>query len=379
MNVVFSVNVPYPLGMAGSMRVRLFAEYLARQNHYTSVLVTNSDNGQNQRNGILNKVKYMNLSHSKIPYIFHLLLYPIRVFICISKLRKKDSRNILIVYGDIDFLTMPVIIFAKLFKFKVVVDVVEDRTLQSEALSFKAKANLYLSELLMPITIKLIDGLVVISSYLKQKFEKIDSKILIKLIPVSAANLLNTPPIVSDNKDIINLVYCGSFGVKDGLKFLLDAFDQASNKYPNLHLTLVGTPSEKIQKQVSLANNINVTGYLDDSEYWKKLYSADILCMTRIDSPFANAGFPFKLGEYLATGRVVIATDVGDVKNYLVDKRDALIVSPSSAQAIDTAIDYFISNINDMPNIGVNGFERSKEFFNPSINSKMLETFIGGL
>ena len=202
---------------------------------------------------------------------------------------------------------------------------------------------------------------------------------MIKLIPVSAANLLNTPPIVSDNKDIINLVYCGSFGVKDGLKFLLDAFDQASNKYPNLHLTLVGTPSEKIQKQVSLANNINVTGYLDDSEYWKKLYSADILCMTRIDSPFANAGFPFKLGEYLATGRVVIATDVGDVKNYLVDKRDALIVSPSSSQAIDTAIDYFISNIDDMPNIGVNGFERSKEFFNPSINSKMLETFIEGL
>ena len=101
--------------------------------------------------------------------------------------------------------------------------------------------------------------------------------------------------------------------------------------------------------------------------------------MTRFVSPFANAGFPFKLGVYLATGRVVIATDVGDVKNYLVDKRDALIVSPSSAQAIDTAIDYFISNINDMPNIGVNGFERSKEFFNPSINSKMLETFIEGL
>ena len=101
--------------------------------------------------------------------------------------------------------------------------------------------------------------------------------------------------------------------------------------------------------------------------------------MTRIDSPFANAGFPFKLGEYLATGKVVIATDVGDVRNYLVDKRDALIVSPSNAQAIDSAIDYFFSNINDMANIGLNGFKKSKQFFNPSINSKMLERFIEGL
>ena len=54
----------------------------------------------------------------------------------------------------------------------VIVDIVEDRTLQSEVLSLKAKTNLFLSELIMPVTIKLVDGLVVISTFLKQKMWK---------------------------------------------------------------------------------------------------------------------------------------------------------------------------------------------------------------
>lgn len=52
-------------------------------------------------------------------------------------------------------------------------------------------------------------------------------------------------------------------------------------------------------------------GFLVDSAYSDTLSSAGILCMPRINNGYAYAvGFPFKLGEYLATGKPVIATAV---------------------------------------------------------------------
>ena len=377
MNIVFSINVPYPEGMAGSMRVKLFAEYLAEKGHPTSVLITNRDNGQNESSGIERNVKYRNLFLTRLPYLVHLLLYPFQSFIFFATSKKKNTKNILIIYGDIDFLTLPIIVTARFFGFKVVIDIVEDRSLQSEELSLKAKLNLRLSEFIMPLTIKSVHGIIVISSYLKNKFELIDNKIPITLIPVSAANLLSLVPHERIKKSkTTHLVYSGSFGVKDGIQFLIDAFNKVSNKYPSLRLTLIGTANEDIYKLTSSNKNITVTGYLVDFEYWKILYSADILCMTRINSPFANAGFPFKLGEYLAAEKVVIATNVSDVGLYLENKKDALLIEPSNSLAIGDAIDYYFENIDRMPNLARNGFHKSKQFFNPLINSKILERFV---
>ena len=87
MNIVFSINVPYPEGMAGSMRVKLFAEYLAEKGHPTSVLITNRDNGQNESSGI-REVKYRNLFLTRLPYLVHLLLYPFQSFIFATSKKK---------------------------------------------------------------------------------------------------------------------------------------------------------------------------------------------------------------------------------------------------------------------------------------------------
>ena len=148
------------------------------------------------------------------------------------------------------------------------IDIVEDRSLQSEELSLKAKLNLRLSEFIMLLTIKSVHGIIVISSYLKNKFEVIDNKIPITLIPVSAANLLSLVPHERIKKSkTTHLVYSGSFGVKDGIQFLIDAFNKVSNKYPSLRLTLIGTANEDIYKLTSSNKNITVTGYLVDFEY----------------------------------------------------------------------------------------------------------------
>ena len=71
---------------------------------------------------------------------------------------------------------------------------------------------------------------------------------------------------------------------------------------------------------------------MDEKDYYSLLNNADIPCMTRVDLAFANAGFPFKLGEYLAAGKPVIASRVSDVDRFLVNGQNAMLVNPGSVR-----------------------------------------------
>ena len=160
-----------------------------------------------------------------------------------------------------------------------------------------------------------------------------------------------------------------------GMEYLIEAFNQIKEKYDNARLILIGTPrKEFIEKNHS--SDIEITGYLNDEEYQLKLCDADILCMTRIDSGFAKAGFPFKLGEYLATAKPVIATDVTDVSLYLEDKQDVVLAKPSNTQSLVDAMEFLITKPEVRKIIGENGLKQCEKFFNPEINSKMLFDFM---
>ena len=80
MNIIFIVNQHYPFGMAGTMRIKLFAEYLAGKNNDIKILISNQDNGDNAKSGINNGVKYSTLYKVKKPVLVYLLVYPFIVF-----------------------------------------------------------------------------------------------------------------------------------------------------------------------------------------------------------------------------------------------------------------------------------------------------------
>lgn len=85
--------------------------------------------------------------------------------------------------------------------------------------------------------------------------------------------------------------------------------------------------------------------------------------MTRTNSRFANYGFPFKLSEYLATGNILLATNVGDVCQYVQDKVSALVVPPENPKAIAEAICYINSHHEESLNIAKAGHIVMKECF----------------
>jgi len=399
MNIVFLINEHYPSGMAATMRIKLFSEFLVEKNHEVKVLISNQDNGINKRFGKHNNVSYKTMLSDKFPRFLLYMFYPFLAIYQLISSRKNNNKNVLVVYDGVDLFNLQFIIFGKLIGYKVILDVVEDKILSNENMSSITKFHVWISEIILPYLGWVIDGVVAISTTLKKKYQFLFKKIDVELIPCSAANLDFSHNRRNNVGKKIKIAYAGSYGHKDGVEYLIDAFCEISKNNEDILLVLLGGAKRRIpmvpshskipinfsftepssipsdlEDKVLINNNTNIelVSYLPDDEYWQKLSESDILCMTRIDSTFANSGFPFKLGEYLATGKPVIATDVSDVKYYLTDKQDFVMAKPSDTQSLISALEYLIKRPDKRSEIGRNGYNKCKLYFNPKINGKSL-------
>ena len=101
--------------------------------------------------------------------------------------------------------------------------------------------------------------------------------------------------------------------------------------------------------------------------------------MVRTNSEFANYGFPFKLSEFLSTGNVVVATRVGDVCNYLIDRKDAYIIEPESSKEVCDIILHIKENPEEALQIASNGLETMKSKFSVESVGETFVDFLAGI
>jgi glycosyltransferase involved in cell wall biosynthesis len=374
MDALFIVNQPYPLGMAGSKRIRLFAESLAQRGNAVELIIRDNGNYINSPFGKVNNVSFSTLTtRVRNKFIFRLLHSSLLFFRVLKTHFKHDSKErILFIYGDVDIHCLPAFLLAHYLKYKPILDVVEDRSLTDEKINIRTRLNLAFKDFFLPIVLKRCAAIITISKYLEKKYQDYNCPSIVKLIPISATNLSRSKQndsLVADST--VTLTYCGSFGLKDGINFLLSAFKEVNKVSTNIQLKLIGEPSAKVFQKYDISNyeNIIFTGYLNEEDYWDELANSNVLLMTRTNSNFANAGFPFKLGEYLATGNPVIATKVSDIECYLIDREDAFLIEPSSTESIKLAILEVLSDLDYAKNIGLNGKRKCKEFFDPTKNN----------
>ena len=165
---------------------------------------------------------------------------------------------------------------------------------------------------------------------------------------------------------------------------MIDAFDEVSKKDNGIQLILTGaapikTDLEEIRTkidQVTAKDRIKFMGFLKTEDYYSLLNNCDIFCMTRINSIYANAGFPFKLGEFLAAGKAVIATKVGDVPNYLFNNVNALLINPDSVEELSEAIMLIINNPEKIRSLGPEARKTAETYFDSEkVSMKLLSVF----
>lgn len=380
MNIIIAGNFLYPHGMACTKRIQHYIDYLKEYHAIIKILLLRHaeervPKAQWERYNknvfykiIGNNIKFGFSSFITIP------LYFWQGSKCLIKWRRKDTKNILFCYGAPGLDSLWFLLIAKIFGYKIILDIVEDFEQYDGSLHLLGRINLTISFLLERIVHKLTDAIVVISNHLQNKYiTKTKNAIPIKLIPISA-----TASELSKKKTFhspIKMVYSGSFADKDDLDSLIKAFEIVYKSNKNISLLITGKGREDkvnaVKEKIEKHPAIKYLGYLKDNEFYEFLKDADILFMIRTDSNFANAGFPFKLGEYLATGNPVIASRVGDISLYLNNKKDALLVTPGNTNEIIQAIEYIIENPKRALKIGRAGRRKCIKHFNPELNGNI--------
>lgn len=188
---------------------------------------------------------------------------------------------------------------------------------------------------------RLCDHLVVISknlyAYFQQKMPSNRLSLIPIVIDIGRFRHLNGKPYKP-----LRVGYIGSFGQKDGVPEIINAYQDAKTAYPDLRLSLIGYPenlSESIVKNFNKKDkNIEFTGQVYYQNIPEYLHNCDLLIVNRPNTAYANYGFPTKLGEYLASGRPVIATDVGDTTCYLENEKDLMLVEADNTKQLSDTI-----------------------------------------
>lgn len=206
------------------------------------------------------------------------------------------------------------------------------------------------------------------SFYLKAKFLCISNH-LIKLLPRDSSKLFlpvlfNEDVHLSSRKRIISerqncgkikVVFAGTIDFeKDGSNLLVSAVmdilmtGKANERAIELHILGDGKDLLTLKTMVPieyLESSIFFYGRVSREKMLNILSICDISVLPRLKSSQAEGGFPTKLIDYWSESTAMIIFPVGEVRNYLEENRNCIILEEISKEAIYSAVLKLVNDI----------------------------------
>lgn len=179
-----------------------------------------------------------------------------------------------------------------------------------------------------------------------------------------------------DHNDLAEKPYLFHSGTlsekKDGFLGMTEAFGKAVNEN-HLDAQFVSTGSlEKVTdkerykqliQQYHLEDKVCFTGYLTEDQLRDRLSKAALVVVNKHDTTQNRYCFSTKLGEYMAAGKPLIITRIGEAMNWLDDQEDALIVEEGDLQQMADAITLLLNHPEERKRIGSNAREKCRRCF----------------
>ncbi len=365
----------YPVGLAVTKKIHNLLTFLINKNMVIRVLSYRSKFSQPAYDSEKYLIPFESIGNNvKLTNPFKTSLYYLRGLRTIGTGKKNGYENIFYCVGPVNIENFLFVFWARIRHYKIVFDINEDYSFFEDNVKTISRIKIATTRKLDILTYKWAQAITVVSSHLRNKYLNLTDKPVI-LVPVTAAP--NLKPERKSGRKGIKVVYAGTFDLKDGVKSIIEGFLLFGKKHENAELILAGKSEQQLdyKKEYQNCQNIIFKGYVPDSQFYEILREADVLCMCRTNSDFSNAGFPFKLGEYLATGNPVISTRASDVCTYL-SQEDAFIVDFDSPSGIAAALESITENPDEARRIGLNGFKKYETFFSPESNGKLLHDLL---
>lgn len=321
-------------------------------------------------------------------YVLDYLLLPLYSFI-LNKILKSEKADILFIQPNLSvfrlFKRIPQNVLNNL---KVVMEISEYNDIGKEhATNFMQRYNVdSFNDLLHNRILPKLDSLIVMTTKLKSHFSTVVAKnqpLLIYHMPmtVDIARFSNVSHHTSFNSPYI--AYCGTTSFKkDGVDILIKSFDKIASLFPNLILYIAAYYENDGDKMVGLIKNARFSeriiylGTLHRDQIPAFISNAFLCALPRPDSRQAQGGFPTKLGEYLASGRPVCVTTVGEIPEYLEDKSSAFFALPGSIESFALAMKNALMDTVLANEVGSRGKMVAETSFNKDIQGENLFKYL---
>ena len=230
------------------------------------------------------------------------------------------------------------------------------------------------------------DGIIAISDTLMSLAKKnISNKCQIIKIPILVDFEKYYIPDKSSESTIPYIFHSGTlYEQKDGVIGMFEAFGKACKYLPTTtHFISTGNLIESphhqeiqnIIDQYHIADRVTFTGYLFREQIKEYLSKATLVVINKHPNQQNLYGFSTKLGEYLAAGKPIIITRVGEAMNWLKDGESAYIIEPNNTDLLSKAIVDAFNNSEKRKAIGQNGQIVCQEHFDYQCYGKELQCF----
>ncbi len=175
---------------------------------------------------------------------------------------------------------------------------------------------------------------------------------------------------------------------KDGILGMIEAFGKAVKRLSTpIRFVATGnldnSPHKEaiisLIKEYQLADRFQLTGYISDNELKDYLSKATAVIINKKPTQQNIYCFSTKLGEYLAAGKPVIMTDVGEAMNWLSNNKSAYIIEKENSEALTDAIVRVFSEPVEARGIGQEGRRVCQNSFDYRVWGKPMVSFFESL
>ena len=385
-SVLIITSEAFPYGMAGTNRIISLAKGFNLNNVETQVLsIFKYGKSYTQTDflvhGIYEGIAYTNVLITEAKHLTRLIRVLKRniksLLILIYLIRKVDKNTKILYYSP---WMLPAIII-RLFTLIRRNTFVKEET-EHPSLRLKGKSKIYRT-IYLNHYYQMFDGLFVITQNLHDFFiRELSYKKPILIVPM----VVDLESYTNDNKSIHNtIIFSGELDIeKEGLDILLRAFAVFVGRHPEYILDLYGKPVSYDQElrinnliaDLSISKSVRLNGFKTRNELLEILSTARILAFTRPPSLQATYGFSTKLGEYLAVGKPVIATKVGEIDRYLVDRVNAFLADPE-CMSVHAKMEEIVNDYKFALEVGKEARNCAIRNFNNKIEAQRIIFFFG--
>jgi glycosyltransferase involved in cell wall biosynthesis len=268
-------------------------------------------------------------------------------------------------------------ILSRLAGFAIVLNKAEQHTSTIRNPNALKRVNAFLLDHHAP---KLADGVIPISSFLVDETKKIAPgkpwlKVPILVDRARFDGLVRSP-------ECTYFLFAGYLAYLGIVTFILRAFDSCrSEKAAYLYLVVNGSAEEFAQLNQEIASCrkkefIKVYSKLTDRELSQLYINAYALFIPLRQTVQDTARFPHKIGEYCASGRPMVTTNVGEVRDYFKNRETAFVVQNFDEQEYARAIEEVMDDPALADRVGGEAMRLAGRTFHYQVYGRQVREFI---